>query len=101
MSKISKEEIKMRIRYAYKLEDNEGNTSFAVLNHKLSEEEVLNKFADKGIATVTFHDRVRTGFRLDGDGNLVPTGLVNTAEAPAPTPAAPKAPKAKKSKKSK
>ena len=92
----------MRIRYAYKLENGEGATSFVVLNHKLSEEEVANKFADKGIVSATFHDRVRTGFRLNAEGALVETGLTRkpAAEqveaAPAPTPKAKKSSKKSK-----
>ena len=90
----------MRIRYAYKLENAEGTTSFVVLNHILSEEEVQAQFADKGCVKATFHERVRTGYRLDQDGNLVETGLSKkVAEAPAEAPAAEKAPKAKSSKK--
>ena len=89
----------MRIRYAYKLENAEGQVSFTVQNHIQSEEEVLNRFADKGIVKVTFHERVRTGFRLNEAGEVVPTGLTkNPADAPAEVPAAP-APKAKKSSK--
>ena len=94
----------MRIRYAYQLEDAEGNVSFVVLNHILSEEEVLGKFEEKGIVKVTFHTRVRTGYRLNENGDLVETGLVGTrksSDAPAAAPAAAEAPKTKKSKKSK
>lgn len=90
----------MRIRYAYKLEDAEGKTTFAVLNNKLSEEEVLEKFAPKGAVKAAFHERVRTGFRLSPEGDLVETGLVaKPADAPKEAPASPKAPKAKKAKK--
>ena len=90
----------MRIRYAYKLEDAEGNTSFVVLNHILSEEEVQAQLADKGIVKATFHERVRTGYRLNAQGELEPTGLSKkSADAPAEGPAAEKAPKAKSSKK--
>ena len=93
----------MRIRYAYKLENAEGATSFVVLNHIKSEEEVLNSLADKGIVKVTFHDRVRTGFRLNEQGELVPTGLGKAAaqDAPVAVDAAPEAPKAKKAKSTK
>lgn len=92
----------MRIRYAYKLENAEGTVSYAVLNHIKSEEEVLNRFADKGIVKVTFHDRVRTGFRLNEQGELVPTGLTRKPEdAPAAVEAASEAPKAKKAKSTK
>lgn len=91
----------MRIRYAYKLENAEGAVSYKVLNHIKSEEEVLNSLADQGITAVTFHCRVRTGFRLNAEGELVETGLVKApvADAPVAAPAAPKAPKTKKSKK--
>ena len=90
----------MRIRYAYKIENAQGETSFVVLNHIKSEEEVLNQFADKGAVKVTFHDRVRTGYRLDQDGNLVETGLSKKgADAPAEAPEAPKAKSSKKAKK--
>lgn len=82
----------MRIRYAYKLAMEDGSTTFVVLNHIKSEEEVKEQFADKGCTQATFHDRVRTGFRLDANGELVETGLVGSrkkevevAEAPAPT----------------
>ena len=91
----------MRIRYAYRLEDAEGNPSFAVLNKKLSEAEVQEKFADKGIVSATFHERVKTGYKLTPEGDLVETGLSHSQGAPAAAPASPKAPKAKKSKKAK
>ena len=91
----------MRIRYAYKLANEDGTTKFVVLNHIKSEQEVQELYADKGCIQATFHDRVRTGFRLDAEGNLVETGLVRkAAEEPAVAPAAPKAKKSsKKSKK--
>jgi hypothetical protein len=93
----------MRIRYAYKLEDAEGNTSYAVLNHVKSPEEVQEQFKDKGIVKVEFHERVRTGFRLNENGELVPTGLSKAvpADAPAAPAASAEAPtkKAKKAKK--
>ena len=89
----------MRIRYAYKLEDAEGNVSFRVINHHKSDEEVKEMFADKGIVSATFHERVRTGYRLTEDGQLAETGLVRKAPEEAPAPASPKAPKTKKSKK--
>ena len=91
----------MRIRYAYKLEMEDGSTNFVVINHIKSEEEVKDMYADKGCTQATFHDRVRTGFRLDADGNLVETGLVKSEAQPAPAAEAPATPKAKKSKKSK
>ena len=92
----------MRIRYAYKLDFEDGNTSFVVLNHIKSEEEVREQFADKGCTQATFHDRVRTGYRLNESGELVETGLTRKpADAPVEAPAAPVAPKAKKAKKSK
>ena len=92
----------MRIRYAYKLTDAEGNVTFKVLNHIKSEAEVKEL---TGAAEVEFHDRVRTGFRLNENGELVETGLVRKSDAPALAPAASepatevKAPKAKKSSK--
>ena len=89
----------MRIRYAYKLTNEDGSTKFVVINHIKSEEEVKDMFADKGCVSATFHERVRTGFRLDGEGNLVETGLVKSEAQPAP--AEPEAPKANKTKKSK
>ncbi len=88
----------MRIRYAYKLENAEGNVSYVVLNHIKSEDEVQGQFADKGCAKATFHTRVRTGFRLDENGELVPTGLTHSKPAEEVVDAAP-APKAKKSSK--
>jgi len=90
----------MRIRYAYKLALEDGSTTFVVLNHIKSEEEVKELFSNKGCTQATFHDRVRTGFRLDANGNLVETGLVRkSADAPVEAPATPVAPKAKKSSK--
>lgn len=93
----------MRIRYAYKLTDAEGNVTFKVLNHIKSTEEVKEM---TGASEVEFHDRVRTGFRLNENGELVETGLVSkVSDAPALAPAASepatevKAPKAKKSSK--
>lgn len=68
----------MRIRYAYKLSFEDGNTSFVVLNHIKSEDEVKEMYAEKGCTQATFHNRVRTGFRLDAEGQLVETGLVGT-----------------------
>ena len=92
----------MRIRYAYKMENAQGEVTFVVLNHIKSEEEVLTQFAEKGITKVSFHERVRTGYRLDQDGNLVETGLSRKpADAPAEAPEAAEAPKAKPSKKAK
>lgn len=88
----------MRIRYAYKLELADGTTSFVVLNHIKSEEEVVEMYADKGVVTATFHERVRTGYKLDETGALVETGLIGTRK-PAAAPAASEAP-AKKAKKS-
>ena len=95
----------MRIRYAYKLTNANGDTSFVVLSHIKSAEEVKEELTAKGsdVVEVVFHERVRTGFRLNAQGELEPTGLSKaaTAEAPAPAPAASEAPKAKPSKKSK
>ena len=91
----------MRIRYAYKLTQEDGSTKFVVINHIKSEEEVKDMYADKGCVSATFHDRVRTGFRLDGEGNLVETGLAKSEAQPAPAAEAPATPKAKKSKKAK
>lgn len=88
----------MRIRYAYKLTNEDGSTTFVVLNHIQSAEEVQAQFADKGCVSAEFHDRVRTGFRLDAEGNLVETGL---SKAPAVAPAAPAPTKKAKSKKAK
>ena len=93
----------MRIRYAYKLALEDGTTSFVVLNHIKSEDEVKEQFADKGCTQASFHARVRTGFRLDANGELVETGLVGSRkkdeavvdEAPAPTPKAKKSSKKK------
>lgn len=91
----------MRIRYAYKLQNADGTVSFATISKKLSETEVQEMFADKGIVTATFHERVRTGYRLTETGELAETGLAKAKGAPAAVPASPKAPKAKKSKKAK
>lgn len=88
----------MRIRYAYKLTNQDGTTSFVVLNHIKSEDEVQQQFADKGCTQAVFHERVRTGFRLDAEGNLVETGL---AKAPEVAPAAPAPSRKAKSKKAK
>ena len=96
----------MRIRYAYKLALEDGTTSFVVLNHIKSEDEVKELFADKGCTQATFHNRVRTGFRLDANGELVETGLVGTRgkkaepEVAAASEPAPKAKAKKSSKKS-
>lgn len=89
----------MRIRYAYKLENQDGSTSFVVLNHIKSAEEVQNQFADKGCVAATFHNRVRTGFRLNENGELVETGLTRKPVEAVEAPATPVAPKAKKSSK--
>lgn len=87
----------MRIRYAYKLAIEDGTTKFVVLNHIKSEAEVQEQFADKGCTLATFHERVRTGFRLNENGELVPTNLTRKpADQPAVAPAAPKAKKASK-----
>ena len=89
----------MRIRYAYKLTGEDGSTSFVVLNHIKSEDEVKAQFEDKGCTQATFHARVRTGFRLDENGELVETGLVGSrSNKEAVVDEAP-APKAKKSSK--
>lgn len=89
----------MRIRYAYELTNEDGSTKFVVINHIKSEEEVKDMFADKGCVSAKFHERVRTGFRLDAEGNLVETGLTKSEAQPAP--AEPEAPKGKKVKKAK
>ena len=89
----------MRIRYAYKLDMGDGKTAYAVLNRIKSEEEVKEAYASKGCVSAAFHERVRTGFRIDENGNLVETGLASKANAPKPAPASPEAPKAKKGKK--
>lgn len=93
----------MRIRYAYKLTNANGDTSFVVLSHIKSAEEVKEELTAKGsdVVEVVFHERVRTGFRLNAQGELEPTGLSKAPAAPAPAPAASEAPKAKPSKKSK
>lgn len=91
----------MRIRYAYKLALEDGTTSFVVLNHIKSEDEVKDLFADKGCTQATFHNRVRTGFRLDANGELVETGLVGTRGKKEVEVAADPAPKAKAKKSSK
>lgn len=91
----------MRIRYAYKLEYSDGNVGYATLNKKLSEAEVQEKFADKGVVTATFHERVRTGFHVTQSGDIAETGLANQAKAPKAVPASPKPQKAKKGKKAK
>ena len=94
----------MRIRYAYKLELEDGTTTFVVLSHIKSEAEVQEQFADKGCISAVFHERVRTGYRLNEEGDLVPTGLTRKAPEEVATPAAAeeptvKQPKAKKSSK--
>ena len=76
----------MRIRYAYKLENKKGDVKFVVWNWVKQEEQVLAKYASEGFTKVTFHDRVRTGYRMLEDGTLQPTGLCTPKE-----PAAPKA----------
>jgi hypothetical protein len=68
----------MRIRYAYKLENEKGDVKFFVGNWVNKEEEVLAKFKPEGFTKCTFHDRVRTGYRLLEDGTLEPTGLTKT-----------------------
>ena len=91
----------MRIRYAYKLENGEGKISFVVLSKIKSDEEVQAEFAPKGCVKATFHERVRTGFRLNENGEVVPTGLPRKGDQPTQNPAASKAPKAEKAPKSK
>ena len=76
----------MRIRYAYKLENKKGDVKFVVWNWVKQEDQVLAKYQSEGFTTCTFHDRVRTGFRMLEDGSLEPTGLATPKE-----PAAPKA----------
>ena len=90
----------MRIRYAYRLELEDGKVAFKVIDHIKSEEEVKEMFADKlGCVKATFHERVKTGFRLNEDGTISETGLVHKdPNAPTPAPAKPSK-KAKKSKK--
>lgn len=89
----------MRIRYAYKLTNTDGAVSYVTLSNKKSEEEVQEMFAEKGIVSAEFHERVRTGFRISETGDLVETGLAHSAAAPQAAPASPKAPKGKKGKK--
>lgn len=79
----------MRIRYAYKLENEKGDVKFYVGNWVNKEEEVLAKFQPEGFTKCTFHDRVRTGYRLLEDGTLEPTGLTKiTPKATQETPTA-------------
>ena len=85
----------MRIRYAYKLTLGDGNTTFVVLNHKKSDEEVLEMNSEKGCTQASFYERVRTGYRLDQTGNLVETGLAKPQNAPKAAPAKPAPEKAK------
>ena len=89
----------MRIRYAYKLTNEDGTTSFVVLNHIKSEQEFQELYADKGCTSAVFHERVRTGFKLDENGDLVETGLVGTRKPAAVPAAAEPSKKAKKSSK--
>ena len=70
----------MRIRYAYKLEKENGDSKFVVYNWVNRENELLEKFQSEGYTKVSFHDRVRTGFRMLEDGSLQPTGLVQPKE---------------------
>lgn len=85
----------MRIRYAYKLENKKGDVKFVVWNWVKQEDAVLAKYQGEGFTKVSFHDRVRTGFKMLEDGTIVPTGLSKeTTEAPKAAPA----PKASKSK---
>ena len=78
----------MRIRYAYKVEFEDGHVGFATLNKKLSEEEVLEKLAPKGAKSVAFHERVRTGYKVIDNGDIVETGLPHKSpDAPKPAPA--------------
>ena len=97
----------MRIRYAYKLELEDGSVKFVVLSHIKSEAEVQEQFADQGCTSAIFHERVRTGYRLNEEGDLVPTGLTRKAPEEVATPAsaepteAIEQPKAKKTKKAK
>ena len=89
----------MRIRYAYKLTNTDGAVSYVTLSNKKSEEEVKEMFADKGAVSASFHERVRTGFRINEEGDLVETGLAHSDAAPKAAPASPEAPKSKKGKK--
>lgn len=89
----------MRIRYAYKLTLEDGTNSFVVLNHIKSEAEVQEMYADKGCTLATFHERVRTGYRLNENGELVETGLTRKAPEEVQAPAEPSEPKTKKSSK--
>ena len=70
----------MRIRYAYKLENKKGDVKFVVWNWVKQEDQVLAKFQSEGFTKCTFHDRVRTGFRMLEDGSLEPTGLTKVKE---------------------
>lgn len=86
----------MRIRYAYDLEFADGHKAYVTLNVKKSDEEVQETFAEKGCVKASFHDRVRTGYRVNPEtGEIVETGLPHKA------PDAPKAVPAKKAKKTK
>lgn len=89
----------MRIRYAYKLEGEKKPTKFVVWNWVKQEEEVLAKYKSEGYTKCTFHDRVRTGFRMLEDGKLQETGLATPVvpkAKPAAKPEAPVAPTAPK-----
>lgn len=93
----------MRIRYAYKLELEDGKTAYKVIDHIKSDEEVKEMFSKIGCTAATFHERIRTGYKLNPEtGEIVETGLAHkNPDQPQPAPASPEAPKAKKAKKSK
>lgn len=90
----------MRIRYAYKLELGEGKVAYKVIDHVKSEDEVKEMFANIGCEKATFHDRIRTGYRINPEnGEIVETGLAHkNPDQPQPAPAK-ASKKAKKSKK--
>ena len=93
----------MRIRYAYKLELGEGKVAYKVIDHVKSEDEVKEMFAKIGCEKATFHDRIRTGYKVNPEtGEITETGLAHkNPDQPQPAPASPEAPKSKKAKKAK
>ena len=87
----------MRIRYAYKLDFEDGKTAFVVLNHIKSAEEVQEMHSAKGCVSATFHDRIRTGYRVIPEtGEIVETGLSRKNPDEPASPTASSEPKAKK-----
>ena len=84
----------MRIRYAYKLENEKGDVKFVVWNWVKQEEQVLAKYQSEGFTKVSFHDRVRTGYRMLEDGSLEATGLAKVEPKAEPKPAPTKKAKA-------